>query len=149
MKRKLIALGAIATLSLGLAGCGGAAGGGGDEAKVIAVVEGVFNDMVNGKAGNICDHIMGGDSKPLKADKTSYDQCKSMYDTMGETMKEEAAKQGIKDVKISKATVDGDTATIAAKDVSGAGDLGPTGSDLKLTKVDGEWYMDMSAPSAP
>lgn len=146
MKRKLMTLGGVAVLALGLAGCGGAGGAGsgmgGDEAAAAKTVEDFLTASIEGDGETVCGLALISEGKPMK-DDPSYDLCVSTYESMGDDMKEKAEEAGIGDFKVKKITVDGDTATVAGKDIEGMGDLAAdSDTTLTLEKIDGKWYIN-------
>lgn len=140
MKRKLIAFGAIAALSFGLAGCSGG-GLSGDEAKVADRFESFFNGMVESDGEAACDVMLGADSAPIKDDEATYDICVSTYESMGSTVKDAMKEAGVEKIEVTKVVIDGENATVTAK---GAGALGGA-EDIQMKLVDGDWYFDFAS----
>ena len=138
MKRKLMALGAVAALSLGLAACSGGGGvGGGEEGKVADRFEQFFDGLIAGDGEAACDVILVDAETPMKEDSTTYDLCTTTYGGMGDMFKDAMKEAGVEKIEVTKVVIDGDTATVTAK---GAGALGGAES-LTMTKVDGDWYL--------
>lgn len=138
MKRKLMALGAIAALSLSLAACSGGGGvGGGEEGKVADRFEQFFDGLISGDGEAACDVMLIDAETPMKDDSATYDLCVSTYEGMGDIIKDGMEESGVEKIEVTKVVIDGDVATVTAK---GAGALGGEES-LKMTKVDGDWYL--------
>ncbi|GAA2543699.1 hypothetical protein GCM10009860_25680 [Microbacterium mitrae] len=141
MKRKLMALGAVAALSLSLAACSGGGVGGGEEAKVADRFTQFFDGLIAGDGEATCDVMLVDATTPMKDDATTYDLCVSTYEGLGDTMKEAMKDSGVEKIEVTKVEIDGDTATVTAK---GAGALGGEES-LTMTKVDGDWYLSQDS----
>lgn len=137
MKRKLMALGAIAALSLSLAACSGGGVGGGEEGKVADRFEQFFDGLISGDGEAACDVMLIDAETPMKDDSATYDLCVSTYEGMGDIIKDGMEESGVEKIEVTKVVIDGDVATVTAK---GAGALGGEES-LKMTKVDGDWYL--------
>ena len=137
MKRKLMALGAVAALSLGLAACSGGGVGGGEEGKVADRFEQFFNGLTTGDGEAACEVMLVDATTPMKEDEATFDLCVTTYEGLGDTMKKAMEDAGVEKIEVTKVEIDGDTATVTAK---GAGALGGEES-LTMTKVEGEWYL--------
>ncbi len=138
MKRKLMALGAVAALSLSLAACSGGGGvSGGEEGKVADRFDQFFNGLIAGDGEAACDVMLFDAETPMKEDESMYDICVTTYEGMGDLIKESMDEAGVEKIEVTKVVIDGDTATVTAK---GTG-TGKGEDSLKMTKVDGDWYL--------
>ena len=137
MKRKLMALGAVAALSLSLAACSGGGVGGGEEGKVADRFEQFFDGLTAGDGTAACDVMLVDAETPMKDDSATYELCTTTYDGMGDLFKDAMEEAGVEKIEVTKVEIKGDSAKVTAK---GAGALGGEES-LTMTKVDGEWYL--------
>ena len=108
MKRKLMALGAVAALSLSLAACSGGGVGGGEEAKVADRFTQFFDGLIAGDGEATCDVMLVDATTPMKDDATTYDLCVSTYEGLGDTMKEAMKDSGVEKIEVTKVEIDGD-----------------------------------------
>ena len=101
MKRKLMALGAVAALSLSLAACSGGGVGGGEEAKVADRFTQFFDGLIAGDGEATCDVMLVDATTPMKDDATTYDLCVSTYEGLGDTMKEAMKDSGVEKIEVT------------------------------------------------
>lgn len=137
----------IALSVIALAGCSKSES---DEAKVKSVVSGFFSDLGAGRGSDACDALTGPATRLAALGAQIANAPASCPEAVkvvhGQLSSEE--KEALKNVKVKRATVSGDEATIAPSDVefsvNGKSALlsnvksGPT----HLTKASGSWKID-------
>ena len=130
------ALALLAGVSLAAAGCGGSDAKSDDE-QIRDTVSAYASAFADGDGTKVCERLTE------RAQKEVIAQGKALggnFTTCEQTIKQltsvisGADKKALRDIKVTKITVDGDTATLQA----GAGNSATT----RMRKVDGEWLVD-------
>src|SRR5947209_19899007 len=137
MRRSALAV--VLVVSLALLGCGG---GGGDEQAVKNTVTQFMSALATGDGAKACSLATAQAQQRLTAQGSGAGgSCPAIITAISKRLPPQI-KQGLETAKVKKATVKGDTATVADKDISSsAGNLGPflgSGS-TKLKKENGSW----------
>ena len=137
-----IFLAAVLVTSLVLLGCGG--GGGGDEQAVKNTVTQFMSSLAKGDGAKACSLATAQAQQRLTAQGSGAGgSCPAIITAISKRLPPQI-KQGLETAKVKKATVKGDTATVADSDISSsAGNLGPFlgGGSTTLKKEGGTWKL--------
>ena len=136
MTKKLLSAGMVASLALGLAACSGTS----EEDAVTQAAETFMNAMIAGDGETVCGLSLR-EGEVVTSTDPAWDACVDSVGQLSEALAPQLEAEGITEVTIDKATVTGDTATIAVEDIHGDIFHGAT-SVFALRKIDGKWYMD-------
>jgi hypothetical protein len=136
------ALAAVLITSVALLGCGGS--GGGDEQAVKTTVTQFMAALANGDGAKACSLATAQAQQRLTAQGAQAGtSCPAIISAISKRLPPQI-KQGLQTAKVKKASVNGDTATVADKDISSsAGNLGPFlgGGSTTLKKENGTWKL--------
>lgn len=113
-----------------------------DEAAAKQAVESFLNGMIAGDGELVCG-ISLREGSVVTSEDPAWAECVSSVQKLSEAMAPELAADGITSSSVTKVTVTGDSAVVVASDIVGDIFHGAQ-SELKLTKIDGRWYMDSS-----
>ncbi|MGF3053003.1 hypothetical protein ACQUSY_03395 [Microbacterium sp. YY-03] len=136
MMKKLLTASTIAALALSLAACSGTS----EEDAVIAAAESFMNGMIAGDGETVCGLSLR-EGEIVTSDDPDWSACVDSIAILSDTLAPQLEAEGITEVTIDKATVTGDTATIAVEDINGDIFHGQT-SVFALRKIEGKWYLD-------
>jgi hypothetical protein len=138
---RISALAAVLVTSLVLLGCGG---GGGDEQAVKNTVTQFMSALARGDGAKACGLATTQAQQRLTAQGAQAGgSCPQIISAISKRLPPQI-KQGLETAKVKKASVKGDTATVADSDISSsAGNLGPFlgGGTTTLKKEGGTWKL--------